>query len=327
VYERFFGFKERPFELTSDPRFLFLSPSHREALTNLDYGISGRKSVTVVIGDVGTGKTTLVRRTLALSAAKGVECAYLKNPNVTPEELSAFLGRHFNAAPDGTPRALSLELLEQELIRRWTQGRGSALIVDEAQSLSDEMFEELRLLTNLETDTEKLLPLLLVGQSELAQRLNDHKLRYLKQRISLRCVLRQLDLQETAAYIAARIHAAGGQCAAVFSREAVIAIHEASHGLPRAINVLCDNALVTAFAAGQKPVTGRTVSEVCKDFDYELAVRAEASEDDETGMNGSATTEIVTSPPADLSPPAASPAPALDDFQRRRFSIFGSGGR
>jgi general secretion pathway protein A len=326
VYEQFFGFKERPFELTSDPRFLFLSPSHREALTNLEYGISSRKTLTVVIGDVGTGKTTLVRRILALTGAQGTECAYLKNPNVTPEEFSAFLGRKFGIASEGTSRALSLELLEKELIRRCTEGTGSALIVDEAQNLSDEMFEELRLLTNLETDTEKLLPLLLVGQSELAQRLNDHKLRYLKQRISLRCVLRQLDLQETAAYIVARINAAGGHCATVFTREAVIAIYEAAHGLPRAVNVLCDNALVTAFAAGQKPVTGRIVAEVCRDFDYELALRREASEEGEADMDSPVVTEI-TSAPADLSPPAGPATPGFEDFQRRRFSIFGSGGR
>nr|AHN98020.1 putative general secretion pathway protein [uncultured bacterium lac193] len=326
MYERFFGFRERPFELTSDPRFLFLSPSHQEALTHLQYGISSRKSLTVVVGDVGTGKTTLVRRTLALAENQGTHCVFLKNPNVTPEEFSAFLGRHFNCAPVGTARALSFELLEKELTHRWATGQACALIVDEAQSLSDEMFEELRLLTNMETDTAKLLPLLLVGQSELGHRLNDHKLRYLKQRIALRCLLRPLEMSETAAYIVARISAVGGQSGTVFSREAVVAIHEAAHGLPRAISVLCDNALVTAFAAGTKPVTARIVAEVCRDFDYERAASADEAEEGidsvgEVEPAAGATGPEPQAPVADRD----SVAQVFDDFQRRRFSIFGSG--
>jgi len=335
MYERFFGFKERPFELTSDPRFLFLSASHKEALTHLQYGISGRKSVTVVVGDVGTGKTTLVRRTLAIAQADGTQCVFLKNPTVTPLEFSAFLARHFNLAgiDADASRALIIETLEKELSRRWATGVASALIIDEAQSLSDEMFEEIRLLTNMETDSARLLPILLVGQSELGQRLNDHKLRYLKQRVALRCLLRPFDLAETAAYIVARISVAGGQSASVFTREAVMAIHEAARGLPRAISVLCDNALVTAFATGKKPVTSQVVAEVCRDFDYELAASVENEDEgvEVEGVGEADEPEMAASeadPNADVAPAAEEPVTrSFDDFQRRRATIFGVGGQ
>jgi len=160
-----------------------------------------------------------------------------------------------------------LRALHESLADRHRRGLASALIVDEAQSLPHELLEELRLLVNIESDTEKLLPLVLAGQPELADRLNERGLRQLKQRVALRCRLRAFTLRETALYIATRIRLAGGDAGLVFTRDAVIAVHEAAEGIPRTISVICDNALLNGFAADRRPVDADIVREVCSDFD------------------------------------------------------------
>ena len=335
MYEQFFGLRERPFELTTDPRFLFLSSSHKEALSNLSYGVATRKSVTVVVGEVGSGKTTLVRRTLATADAR-TRCVLLMDPHVTPEEFLLFLIRELGI-PDLelAPRWRKTQELERHLARRWDAGEATALIIDEAQSLSDAMFEELRLLTNLETDTAKLLPLLLVGQPELADRLNQPALRYLKQRVALRCVLRPLDLQETATYIAARIVVAGGVGSQIFTREAVTLIHQASQGLPRAISVLCDNALITAFAAGRKPVSSQIVADVCKDFDCRATPETSVSPETGVAQDVDELSEAGSPNPVEGGSTVPEPMENADTdremfgtMQRpRRFSLFGATGR
>jgi general secretion pathway protein A len=327
VYEGFFGFRERPFELTSDPRFLFLSPSHKEALSNLAYGVAARKSLTVIVGEVGSGKTTLVHRILTGATDRKTHCMFLKDPHVTPDDFALFLIRELGLSElESAPRWRWTYELERHLAQRWKNGESTALIIDEAQSLSDAMFEELRLLTNLETDTAKLLPLLLVGQPELGERLNQPALRYLKQRVALRCVLQPLEVQETAAYITARIAVAGGQSAAAFTREAVTMIHEASRGLPRAISVLCDNALITAFAAGQKPVTSAIVAEVCRDFDYSCLTGAESEAAVAVDSDPEAAPAAPEPPPEEA--PVTRTSELFGGFQRpRRFSIFGATGR
>ncbi len=330
MYEKFFGFRERPFELTPDPKYLFLSASHKEAITNLQYGIASHKCVTVLVGEVGAGKTTLLTRTLGLCREEGVSAVLLNNPTLTRDEFTAFLAREFKLSPQAaTSKTVCISELEATLKERRKAGMGSVLIVDEAQVLPDELLEELRLLTNLETETDKLLPLILVGQPELADRLNQPSLRHLKQRIALRCTLAALDLSETAAYITRRITVAGGRSHEVFTREAVSAIHAASHGLPRAISVLCDNALVTGFAAQQKPVGSAIVRDVCKDFDLE-SIRADQPAD----SSQAATAEAGDAPEAAPAPePASTPAsgnePQPELFgqyqQRRKFSLFGMG--
>ena len=328
MYERFFGLRERPFELTPDPRFLFLSPSHREALSNLQFGIAARKSLTVLIGEVGSGKTTLVRRTLTVAKEEGWRCIFLKNPQLSPDEFATFFARELGIDQSAElPRWERLEAIERRLGKLRTAGEAVGLIVDEAQNLSDALFEELRQLTNFETDTEKLLSVLLVGQPELGQRLNEAALRHLKQRIALRCVLQPLTLPETAAYIAARIVIAGGQSATVFTREAVTAIFHASRGLPRAVSVLCDNALITAFAASERPVSSRTVAEVCRDFDYASVLERPAAESDEPVGPISAKTVLADQRP-DVDETAIPDADKKSsrDFGRR-FSIFGATGR
>jgi general secretion pathway protein A len=274
MYEQFYGFRDRPFDLTPNPRFLVLTAGHREALSNLEYAIASRKGITLLVGEAGAGKTTVIRAAIELqtSQTSQVHCVHLHNPALTRDEFIEMLATQFglSARARGSKTALLLEL-ETMLRERRDAGQTTLLIVDEAQSLSHELLEEIRLLANIETNEEKLLPLVIAGQPEISQRLNAVELRQLKQRISLRCELRPLTAGETVAYIAGRIRAAGGVAARIFTREAVTLIHEQSKGIPRTINVLADNALVAGFATGQRPVKSQLVREVCRDFDVRPA--------------------------------------------------------
>ena len=268
MYESFFGLNERPFDLTADPRFLHLTAKHREALYTLRYGISGRKGVSMLIGDAGTGKTTLLHAALAEEAGANRSIVCVKNPTLTRSEFLEFLTNGFGLKADRKgSKSRFLVALERALLERRRSGGLSALIIDEAQALPDALLEEVRLLANLETPTEKLLSVILVGQPELSDRLNDPSLRQLKQRVALRSTLQPLDLQETAAYISARIRTAGGKSHEIFTREAVIAVYRRSGGIPRIVSVICDNALITGFAADQRPVDEAAVLEACQDLD------------------------------------------------------------
>jgi len=268
MYLRFFGLREAPFELTSNPRYLFFTPQHGEALANLEYGLSSSKAITVVIGEAGIGKTTLVRAALESERCRHIKAVLLENPALTRAEFIQLLATRLQL-PDGAgaSKADFLTALEAELRARNARGETTALVVDEAQSLSHELLEEIRLLANIETPTEKLLPLVLVGQPELAERLNEQSLRQLKQRVALRCEVAALNLLDTASYIVSRIRTAGGNTTKLFTREAVTLIHEAARGIPRTINVLCDNALISGFALRHQPVDRDIVLEVCRDFD------------------------------------------------------------
>jgi general secretion pathway protein A len=269
MYERFFGFTERPFDLTPNPRFIYWTSGHREAMSNLEYGITGRKGITLLIGDAGTGKTTVVRQTLDRLQRTDCRVVILNNPTLTRAEFVEFLALHFGLSPAATlSKARFLLELERSVAERHAAGGLSTLIVDEAQSLPDELLEEVRLIANLETATEKLLPVVLAGQPELSRRLNEPGMRQLKQRVALRCELKPFDLAGTTAYIESRIHVAGGHVARVFTRRAVDLVHSASRGIPRTISVICDNALISAFGANVRPVGGQIVSEVCRDFDF-----------------------------------------------------------
>ncbi|HKY21197.1 MAG TPA: AAA family ATPase [Vicinamibacterales bacterium] len=272
MYEKFFGLAERPFDLTPNPKYLFLAPSHREALSSLDYGIATGVGVTVLVGDAGTGKTTLIRATLESREARKTHAVYLNNPTLTRSEFLEFLAREFHLGPDvAASKTKLLERLEVALRRFRADGVTAALIIDEAQSLPHDLLEEVRLLANIETTTEKLLPIVLAGQPELADRLNQQSLRQLKQRVGLRCFLRPLDLGETGQYITARVRVAGGEASTLFTREAVCLVHERSKGIPRTISVICHNALISGFAMTRRPVAADVVREVCRDFDFENA--------------------------------------------------------
>jgi general secretion pathway protein A len=270
MYQDFFALRELPFDLSPDPRYLYLTARHSEALANLQYGISARKGVTLLVGEAGTGKTTLVRAALESKACRSARALYLNNPTLTRGEFLEFLAEGFGLGEQAAAsKATLLKLLERELVSRRQQGTTTALVIDEAQSLPYELLEEVRLLANIETNTEKLLPLVLAGQPELADRLNEPSLRQLKQRVALRCTLGPLTREETVAYITGRLRHAGGDRASIFTTDAVEMIYEHSRGVPRTISVICDNSLVSGFALQQKPVTAAIVSEVCRDFDFD----------------------------------------------------------
>jgi general secretion pathway protein A len=267
MYETFYGLRERPFDLTPNAKFLYLTASHREALSNLQYGISGRKGMTLLIGEAGTGKTTIVRAALEAVAGPYIRCVYLSNPVLSREEFYEFMAPKFGLSDRAAiSKARFLVELEETVVGRHRAGGLTALVIDEAQSLPHDLLEEVRLLANFETATEKLLPVVLAGQPELAVRLEKEELRQLKQRVALRCDLAALDIRETAAYIAGRVAIAGGDSSRTFTREAVQTIYERSRGIPRTISVICDNALLTGFAARVKPIGSNIVLEVCRDF-------------------------------------------------------------
>jgi type II secretory pathway predicted ATPase ExeA len=343
MYEKFYGLRERPFELGSNLRFLYLPETHREALSNLEYGIASRKGVTVLTGEVGTGKTTLIRAALAQADAASV-CVHVTNPRLTRHEFFEFLAQGFKLGPEASATKVAcLAALEERLIARLDRGEYSTLIVDEVQSVSDELLEEIRLLTNMEVaGGARLLSVILVGQPEFGERLNTAELRHLKQRVALRCELRPLTLHETAGFIASRIRVAGGSAAGVFTREAVQLIYEVSGGIPRVISVLCDNALVNGFAANERPVGSRLVQDVCRDF--HIQCRDDIPDDSVTpapappsvvaqpaasAPAAASSLHAVLPSPAPLSPAASKPAahaatnPLFASVgRRRRFGIF-----
>lgn len=271
MYLQFFGLRERPFELTSNPRHVVLTPQHREALSTLEYGLSRGNGVTVLIGEAGTGKTTLLRSVLASAgfASRSTCWVSVNNPTLTRQEFLDTLAHGFQLSREAArSKSQFLRELQSALVERRPTIAAHVLIVDEAQSLPYELLEEVRLLANIEADTEKPLRVVLAGQSGLADRLNERELCQLKQRIGLRCTLMPLDLQETAVYIGCRLSLAGGRAADIFTRDAIVAVHERSQGIPRTINVICENALVTAFAFDRRPVGPDLILQVCRDLDF-----------------------------------------------------------
>ena len=328
MYESFFGLAERPFDLTPNPKYLYLTASHREALSSLQYGISARTGVTVLVGEAGTGKTTLIRATLEALDSRSTRPIYLNNPTLTRSEFLQFIETGFGLpAGCADSKTALLSSLEVALLELHRLGVTPAFIIDEAQSLPHELLEEIRLMANIETTRDKLLPIVLAGQPELADRLNHPTLRQLKQRIGLRCQLRPLDLVETGAFITSRVAVAGGTASNLFTREAVTTIHERSHGIPRVVSVICHNALISAFATGQKPVRADTVLEVCRDFDLgtPASVRSRSTqwtgEAQTTGhkTSGGQILRVPTRPAADNRPREMF-APIVKP--KRWFSVF-----
>jgi general secretion pathway protein A len=270
MYENFYGLSARPFDLTPNPRYLVLPSQHREALSNLEYAIANRTGVTLLVGEAGTGKTTIIRAAIERQPTL-THCVHLHNPALTRAEFVQMLAAQFSLGERArTSKTDMLLELEQLFRQHYDAGERTVLIVDEAQSLPSMLLEEIRLLSNIEANDEKLLSIVIAGQPELATRLNDQSLRQLKQRIALRCELRPLPLRDSVDYIASRITAVGGVPAQVFTREAVTLIHEFSRGIPRTINVIADNALLGGFAKEQRLVTRDLVREVCRDFDITL---------------------------------------------------------
>jgi general secretion pathway protein A len=323
MYERFYGLRELPFELTPNPKYLFLTKQHREALSNLQYGLFAAKAMTVLIGEAGTGKTTLLRAAFESEPCRNVSCVYLNNPALTRLEFIEVLSERFHLGPRASEsKTVLLGALHSELLERRAGGQITALVIDEAQSLSGELLEEIRLLANIETATEKLLPLVLTGQPELRDRLNEPGLRQLKQRVTLRCEIVPLSLEDTCAYIAFRIRTAGGDASTMFTREAVQLIYEKSRGIPRVVSVICDNALINGCALGRRPIDRAIIADVARDFDLDT--------DDGRSVAYAAPEPAKIQPSPDLPDepgPERVDAPARGLFaatlRRSRFSFFG----
>lgn len=307
MYGAFYGLSEPPFDLSPDPRFLFLTPRQREALGNLHYGLSTSRGFTMLVGDAGTGKTTILRAVLAGLSDSNSRYVLISNPTLEKAEFYELLTRGFELSPATLKsKATFLAELQENVETRFAAGGLTGIIIDEAHSLPSQLLEEIRLLGNIETTNTKLLNIVLAGQPELAGRLNEPALRQLKQRVTLRCELRALGVDETAAYIAGRLRIAGGTPEHIFSHEAVGAIHRNSLGIPRTINVLCDNALLSGFAVEAKPITAAIIGDVCRDFDLRPAAEANY------------VSAIETSTPAPAPPP---PAESPQETQPERRAV------
>jgi type II secretory pathway predicted ATPase ExeA len=267
MYNEFFGLHKAPFSLTPDPEFLYLTTKHREAVAGLTYAIMARKGFVVLTGDAGTGKTTLLTRVLTHLPDDRIEFSVIVNPTLTPPEFleAALMDFGLKDIPDS--KAQRIAMLQGFLKKRYEQGKIAALIVDEAHKLTPELIEEVRLLGNFESTSEKLLQVVLMGQSELDEMLNQESLRQFKQRISLRLTIEPLAANEIGHYIRYRWTKAGGT-APPFTADAIATIGLAAQGIPRIVNVICDNALLMAFGEQASAVEQRHVMSVCRELQF-----------------------------------------------------------
>jgi general secretion pathway protein A len=266
MYKRFYQLTRNPFDLSPDPSFYYPTPAHNEALASLYYGISHRRGFIVLTGEVGTGKTLVTRYLMRELARHSVSFAYVFNPVLSATEFLQYVGREFGRADAGS-KALLLHDLNNHLLDVYENKQIAALVIDEAQDLTPELLEEIRLLSNLETLTQKLLQIVLVGQPELEQKLDRYELRQLKQRVALRCRLMPLNEAQTRAYIYSRLQWAGAPDGArIFPPLVVNEVYKLSGGIPRIINVLCENALICSFAARSPQVNLDHLRETAKDF-------------------------------------------------------------
>jgi general secretion pathway protein A len=266
VYAEFYGLRELPFALTPDPRFIYFTPSHTEVMANLHYGIESGKGLIVVTGEVGTGKTTILRWMMQ-RLDRTVLVAYIFNPRLSVTEFYQHVATLLDVQKWETKSELLLEL-GRSLESRHSRGLRTVLIIDEAQGLSPHVLEEIRLLSNFESDTAKQLQIVLTGQPELREILNRQELRQLKQRIALRCVIKPLpNVEETDRYITSRLLVAGAERTDIFSPGAVDYIFRCADGIPRNINNLCDNALLSGYASSESTIGRATIEEVAETFD------------------------------------------------------------
>jgi general secretion pathway protein A len=260
MYLTFFGLTDRPFNATPDPRFLYMSPGHREALAQLLYGTQERKGFIVLTGKVGTGKTTLLH-TLCQRLNGQSAIAFVVNSTLPFDELLEYVLEDLGIKQKGESRAQRLIALNNFLIERERAGQNTILIVDEAQNLDVATLEQIRLLSNFETPTTKLLQILLVGQPELKARLNLPELRQLKQRVGLRCQILPLTLEEIRAYIRTRLRIAGGRDLGLFDDSAVDRIAAYAGGIPRLVNTVCDHCLLFGYADQKRRIDRHTVNQ------------------------------------------------------------------
>jgi len=268
MYKEFYGLTRSPFDITPDPSFIVLTPQHNEAFANLYCGLRWQKGIVVLTGEAGTGKTLLIRCLLKAMAESSIEFAYLMNTNVSAEQLLECVALDFGIGIAGKTKAALLDDFQTFLISRHISGLTTALVIDEAHNLSVEALEEIRLLTNLETSQLKLLQVLLVGQPDLDRALDSPHLWHLKQRVALRCGLGPLSCEEVKSYIEQRLEIAGanGRVHSLFPAATSRLIHRYSGGIPRIVNVLCDNALIAGYSRHCESIHTEIIEEIAGDL-------------------------------------------------------------
>jgi general secretion pathway protein A len=270
MYEPFYGFREAPFNLTPDPRFLFFSDRHREAFNHILFGIQERKGFIQLTGEVGAGKTT-VCRALLKQLGGGYRTALILNPSLTSSQLLRTILTELGLESTNHDRVAALETLNGFLLEQAASGNDVVLLIDEAQDLGDDLLEQVRLLSNLETEQRKLLQIVLVGQPELRDKLNSQGLRQLRQRITVRYHLSPLSREETERYIDHRLSVAGGSGRPTFSPWAIRTVHRYSRGVPRLINAVCDKALLYGFVNGTDHLTARSIRQAIRELEGKAA--------------------------------------------------------
>jgi len=267
MYYEFYGLKEAPFGLTPDPRYVFRTEGYLEVMANLSYGIEHSKGIIAVIGEVGTGKTTTLRSAIQ-QFGRDIACVYVFNPYLSCSEFfDLFTAGLSLGLRNGATKSEIIDTVGRVLAARHSKGFRTVLIVDEAQGLSSSLLEEIRLLANFETNSEKLLQIILCGQPELRQTLNQPSCRQLKQRISLRCTVKPLPFSDVEKYIRFRLKVSGAERVDLFDLDAVKLIAQTSAGIPRIINNVCDNALLYGYAAGARTIHSGLIEEVIDTLD------------------------------------------------------------
>ena len=305
MYKKFFGLRANPFSVSPDPRYLFLTRHMQEALDCLTYGVQSRKGFILLTGEVGTGKTTLINKLLELLHEQQVPTAFVFNSRLDVPTFLNYMMQDFGIPCDARTKSKVLIQFYDWLLDRYRAGETAVLIVDEAQNLSEELLEEIRMMTNVESSTEKLLQIVLVGQPELEQKIKQPQLRQLRQRITLRARTYPLSPGETRLYVDQRLRIAGSNGEQIFSPESLAAVYRYSNGIPRVVNLICEQCLVSAFVDQQKVVRVSVVDAVARDFDLE----------EENGLPGTVPPPIAAPaskvvPSAFLAPASEVPAPS-----------------
>lgn len=286
MYKEFFGLRANPFNVNPDPRYLFLTRHTEEALACLTYGIQSRKGFVLLTGEVGTGKTTLINKLLEWLRLQQVATAFVFNSRMNVAQFLDYTMADFGIPCETRSKSQLLQKLYNWLLDRYRAGETAVLIVDEAQNLSDEVLEEIRMLTNLETFTEKLLQIVLVGQPELEAKLKQPHLRQLRQRLTLRAKTHPLTPEETRAYVQQRLKIAGSNGQLIFDPDALAAIHAHAKGIPRVVNLLCEHSLVSAFVDQKKLIDASIVEAVVRDFELDESQEEESAAASSQAANG-----------------------------------------
>jgi general secretion pathway protein A len=265
----YYGLTEPPFDITPNPRFLFYSPKHREAFNHLLYGIRERKGFVQLTGEVGAGKTTLCRAMLEKLDGH-YATALILNPVMSAGELMKAIAIEFGLPVNGLDRLETLAVINQFLLQQVERGQDTVLIIDESQDLTDELLEQVRLLSNLETDNRKLLQIVLLGQPELRDRLNNPRLRQLRQRITVRYHLHPLNRYEVSQYIQHRLEVSGARGAPYFTQPALWRVYGYSQGVPRLVNAVCDKALLAGFVQQSEKIDYRMIGRAVRELEGEI---------------------------------------------------------